>query len=143
MKLTRKQSAELEAIRYFIPDNYEHQPVQERDVERFFAWSDRGVDGEGVKREAMQTNTGLSALYWGKQRRDLQVTSYLEDWGSTVTAIDFVHEPRPVVEWLSDAMGKPGVLTMWVLHNKPDDLTPAQRNELRSLGVFREPALVA
>lgn len=123
MKLTKKQQVDLDTICYFIPSNVKFTPITDEDITRYFNWSDKGKGGARIKREAMQTNTGLSALYWGKQRRDLQVTQYIEDWGKYITATDFVDEPLFLVEWLSKVMKKRGILGMWRLFNDTDALT--------------------
>jgi hypothetical protein len=136
MRLTRKQVKELEVVRWFIPTNGTFMDITNDDIERYFAWSDRGVGSEELHREALHTNTGLSALYWGKQRRDLQITSYLEDWGRTCTAVDFMDEPVAIVEHLAKAMGKPAILTFWKMHNQPQELNDADREVLEPLEQF-------
>ena len=82
--MTRKQHRELEVVKHFIPATCTYLPLTDEDIRRFFYWSDRGIGKDEIEREARQTNTGLTALYWGKQRRDLQVSSYIEDWGTFV-----------------------------------------------------------
>lgn len=107
MKLSKKQRLDLKTAMYFIPSNYKHGQITDEDIGRFFAWSDKGIGKESIKQEAMQTNTGLAALYWGKQRRDLQVTSYIEDWGWYITCTDLADEPEFICEWLAKVMRKP------------------------------------
>lgn len=115
MKLTSKQSKELEVIRYFIPDNVDFANITEKDIADFFAHSDRGVPHG---RNPMTERDGFCALYWGKQRRDLQIAMYLEDWGQTCSPYDFVEEPKAVAEFMSKRMNKPSIMQIWLEENE-------------------------
>lgn len=129
IKLSRKQQLDMGTCVHFIPTNCHWDEITDEDIRKFFDWSDKGIGGDNIKQQAMSTHTGLSALYWGKQRRDLQVTSYLQDWG-LITAADFVDEPEFLAIWLSKVMKKPGILTMWKLVNSPDKLDSADHARL-------------
>ena len=108
MKLSKKQRDELAAIEYFIPSWVEFEPVTDYDIERFFAWSDKGVK--------LDINllsppwTGLHALFYGKKYRDLQITSYLEDWGNTMNAWSFNEMPKDVAAYIAKRMDKPAIM---------------------------------
>lgn len=132
-RLTTKQRQDLETAKFFIPDDFQHVPITDNDVRRYFDWSDKGIGKEGIEREARQTNTGLAALYWGKQRRDLQVASYIEDWGTYLTPFDFVDEPEFLVTWLARVMHKPFLLTAWRAHNAPDQFDQTDTELLTGL----------
>lgn len=111
MRTTGKQRSELVAIKYFVPSWVSFDEITDNDVERFFAWSDKGKPlGENVMSPPW---TGIKALYWGKKYRDLHITTYLEDWGETLTAWDFREFPRDVAEYLSKRMGKPGIMSAY------------------------------
>lgn len=138
MKLTLKQQKELQVIKYYIPSNCVFSEVTDSDIARFFAWSDKGIGKDSIATEAMQTNTGLAALYWGKQRRDLQITSYLEDWGTYITATDLAEEPEYIAEYLSKRMKKPGIYTMWELFNAKERLTDQDMQILEPLKKLTE-----
>jgi hypothetical protein len=108
MKLSNKQKQELEAIRYFIPSWVTFDPITDKDIETFFAWSDRGIK---LKINVMSMErTGLHALYYGKKYRDLQITSYLEDWGTYMNAWSFDEMPLNIVEYIAKRINKPAIL---------------------------------
>lgn len=113
MKLSAKQQNELRIVKYFIPSTIKYSAITDDDTQRFFDWSDRGIDKEKVKQEALKTTSGLSALYWGKQRRDLQLASWSEDWGNTLSAWDFEDEPEFIAMWVADKLKKPGIKLVW------------------------------
>lgn len=108
MRLSRKQQLELDAIKYFIPGWVDFQPITEKDIEQFFAWSDRGVPLP--INPNLKPLTGLHALYFGKRYRDLHITTFLDDWGNTLLAWDFQEFPRNVAEYLSKRMNKPAIM---------------------------------
>lgn len=125
MKLTGKQRKELEIIKWFIPANCSFEEITDEDIERFFAWSDRGEGASELRQiiaplQKQAKMSGLAALYWGKQRRDLQITSYLEDWGATCNAYDFVDEPEVVAEYLAKRLKKPQIMEAWHEHRQPE-----------------------
>lgn len=115
MKLSRKQERELKILRYWIPSNYSHKRITQKQVDDFFAWSDRGKPHGrnvlGVSRD--NKADGFTALYWAKNRRDLQIASYKEDWGNTVSAWTFDEEPRYIVEDIAKRLKKPAILECW------------------------------
>ncbi len=115
MKLTSKQQRELDVIKYYIPSNCSFGWITDEDISTFFQWSDRGIS---YKQNPLVERDGFCALYWGKQRRDLQVTSYLQDWGNTANVYDFTNEPRFLVEYLAQVMKKPVILEVWLEYNK-------------------------
>lgn len=119
--LTANQKKEIEIIKYFIPTNIQHQPITDKDIKAFYDWSDRGIGEEAIKQQAtglrVGTYTGLAALYWGKNRRDLQITSYKEDYGNYITSYDFVEEPRLIAQFIAQRLKKPGIMDVWKLHH--------------------------
>jgi hypothetical protein len=74
MKLSKKQQAELDVIKYFIPERITFSPITDKDIQDFFGWSDRGI------KYTLKPNTmdGLAALHYGKQYRDLHITQWSE-----------------------------------------------------------------
>lgn len=107
MKLTTKQAKELKVLRYWIPGNWKHQHITQKQISDFFAWSDRGV---AHNRNVISDNDGFTALYWAKNRRDLQIQSYLEDWGFTMNAWSFSEMPNYIREDIAKRMRKPAIL---------------------------------
>lgn len=110
MKLSNKQELDLKSCLYF--QNGE-EPTEE-DIKAYFAWSDRG------DKSFLSLDTpGASRIRYGKQYRDVQVTSYKEDWGHYITVTDFMDEPRWFCEWLSNVLKKPAILSMYkVFHDE-------------------------
>lgn len=74
MKLTAKQRQELAVIQYFVPSWVDFRPTTDADIAAFFAWSDRGIKYD----LGLDTTSGLAALHFGKQYRDLHVTQWRE-----------------------------------------------------------------
>lgn len=115
MKLTSKQQLDLKTVLYYFTSDI--TPTDD-DISSYFAWSDKG-DRSYIARDT----PGAIRLRIGKQRRDLQVTSYLQDWGKYITAVDLAtEEPEYICLWLSKVMNKPGIYTTWKLFNQPDQL---------------------
>jgi hypothetical protein len=114
-KLSKKQELDLKTILYYHASSVD--PTDD-DISAYFAWSDKG------DKSFLSLDTpGAERLRYGKQYRDLQVTSYLEDWGKYITATDFAtEEPEFICEWLSKVMKKPAIHAMWKLFNNPDTL---------------------
>lgn len=107
LKLSRKQRRELDVLFYWVPSNCAFRRITAKQVLDYFAWSDKGIPHG---RNVMANRDGFCALYWAKNRRDLQITSYLEDWGSTMNAWSFTGMPRLVVEDIARRMNKPAIL---------------------------------
>lgn len=110
MKLTNKQRKELAVIKYFIPSWVKFDPITDADIEAFLAWSDRGIKYH-IK---PLVNDGLAALHYGKQYRDLQITSWkqgIEDGILTKSEIlsDLPDDIVPQIEKAigGAALGKP------------------------------------
>lgn len=109
MKLTSKQRNELKILRYWIPSNLAHKRLTQKQVDKFFAWSDKGIKhGENIISPPW---TGFKALYWAKNRRDLQIASYLEDWGSTMNAWSFDDMPKHIRIDIAKRMKKPAIIS--------------------------------
>lgn len=126
-KLTNKNRNEMKILTYHMPAFLKDAEITPEDAKTYFDWSDRGVGAKEVEARVFDENrtksfTGLSALYFGKRNRDLAITSYKEDWGTTCTAGDFTDEPREVVEFVSKAIGKPRLLAYWKMFNSKDEL---------------------
>ena len=86
MKLTSKQSKDLETILYFIPEAMKHIKIDNKDIEKFFEYSDKGKHKQEV--EWMPTQ-GVFNWFWaliqGKRWRWIHMEQY-EQWildGST------------------------------------------------------------
>jgi len=135
MKLTKNQQFEIDTLKHFIPSNVKFQEITDKDIEKFFNWSDKGIPhNENI----VISKDGFSALMWAKNRRDLQITTYIEDWGETLTAVDFVDEPEELAIFFSKRMKKPGIYTIWKLFNKPKELDEADKKRLSLMMVFKE-----
>lgn len=103
VRLTNKQLAELKVIKYYIPSNIKFKRITSKQIKLFFDWSDKGIK---PNINFTTDRSGFSALYWGKQRRDLQVSQYIEDWGYTLSLWDLLTEPKYIREYLGKALGK-------------------------------------
>lgn len=114
-KLSSKQERELKILRYWIPSNFKHKRITAKQVNEFFAWSDRGI---AHGRNTLSDNDGFCALFWAKNRRDLQISSYLEDYGSTMNAWSFDEMPRYIVEDIAKRMKKPSIIEKYSRHEK-------------------------
>lgn len=115
MKLTNKQRQELQAIKYLIPEWCEFQPITDDDLKTFFDWSDKGIKYELKPMEM----SGLAALHYGKQYRDLHITTYREDIADGILAKwQLINDmPDSVQPWLRIALKGSGpgkhVYKMW------------------------------
>jgi hypothetical protein len=107
MKRSTKQQVEFAILMWWIPENYEYRPITDKDVDDFFAWSDRGVPHG---RNILSDHDGFCALYWAKNRRDLQITTYLEDWNYIIGVWDFDEEPPYIVKDIAKRLKKPVLL---------------------------------
>jgi hypothetical protein len=125
MKLSNRQQLDLDTVMYYYTS---HVVPTEDDIESYFAWSDRGK-----KAFITRDTPGAERLRTGKTYRDLQVTSYIEDWGKYITATDLAEEPEFICRWLAKVMNKPGIYTAWKLFNAPDQLDAADHERLEPL----------
>jgi hypothetical protein len=107
MKLSQKQQRELQILKWWKPSNVKWGYITKKQIEDFFAWSDKGIKHG---RNPMTDRDGFSALYWAKNRRDLQIQSYLEDWGSIMNAWSFTDMPLEVKEDIAKRMSKPAIV---------------------------------
>lgn len=107
MKLTNKQRRELRILKWWKPSAIKWGRITDKQLQDFFAWSDRGIPHG---RNVMNERDGFCALYWAKNRRDLQIQSYLEDWGDTMNAWSFTGIPREVKEDIAKRINKPKIL---------------------------------
>lgn len=107
MRLTGKQAHELKILRYWIPSNVKWKRKTQKQVQAFFAWSDRGIPHG---RNVLNDRDGFCSLYWAKNRRDLQIQSYIEDWGTTMNAWSFDGMPQDVVMDISKRMQKAAIV---------------------------------
>ena len=102
-KLSNKQQRELRILKWWKPANVKWGRITNRQIRIFFDWSDKGV---AHGRNVMNSRDGFCALYWAKNRRDLQITMYLRDWGETVNAWSFKRMGKEVKEDISKRMRK-------------------------------------
>lgn len=107
MKLTKKQQKELRILKWWRPSNVRWGRITDEQVEAFFGWSDNGIPH---RRNTMVERDGFCALFWAKNRRDLHISSYLEDWGDTMNAWSFTGFPLEVKEDVAKRIGKPETL---------------------------------
>lgn len=110
-KLSKKQQRELRILKWWKPSNVKWGRITTKQAQAFFAWSDRGVPhGRNVLGIARGKMDGFCALYWAKNRRDLQIQSYKEDWGNTMNAWSFTGMPIEVREDIAKRINKPEIL---------------------------------
>lgn len=76
MKLSTKQQADLASIKYFTPSWCDFAPIADEDIETFFAWSDKGIPYTVNEDNKL---SGLAALHYGKQYREVHIAMYKED----------------------------------------------------------------
>jgi hypothetical protein len=107
MKLSPKQAREIDILRYWVPESGNFDGLTDEDIRAYFDWSDKGV---AHGRNVMTGRDGFCALFWAKNRRDLQITSYLEDWGDTLNAWSFTEIPFVVRKDITKRMRKPAIL---------------------------------
>lgn len=107
MKLSNKQAIEIKVLRYWIPSDVKFKRITDKQITDFFLWSDRG---RPHGRNVLTDRDGFCALFWAKNRRDLQISSYLEDWGETIMAWDFDEMPQYIVEDIAKRMRKPAII---------------------------------
>lgn len=107
MRLSRKQRQELEVLRYWVPSNCSFKRITSKQILDYFSWSDRG---HAHGRNTFVDRDGFMALFWAKNRRDLQITSYLEDWGNTMNAWSFSDMPEIVQRDIAKRMRKPAIM---------------------------------
>lgn len=131
MKLSKKQTLDFKTILYYYESNIE--PTNE-DIEAYFAWSDKGD-----KTFLTLKTPGADRLRYGKTYRDLQVTSYIADWGKYITSVDFAtEEPEYICLWLSKVMNKPAIYTTWKMFNEPESLNDDDKEILKPLAIFAQ-----
>lgn len=116
MRLSNKQQKELRIIEHFVPNYVKFPEPTERDIEDFFAFSDRGEKRREINRN--RPFNGYDRLMWGKNRREVTVSMWREDWGYILTAMDFLDEPREFAEFASKALSKPGIMELWQEENE-------------------------
>lgn len=132
MKLTKKQSKELSILMWFC--DYD-KSVSETDIEMFFDMSDKGKNKE-LAADLIAQRTfeprGFKILLVAKMRRDLQVKQWKEDWGDAsmgITPYDFVHEPKEVVEWVSEVLDREIIMLEWYKERVRENRREAYRLE--------------
>mgnify|MGYP006928485472 CR=1 FL=1 len=77
MKLTNKQQKDLETVIYFIPEIMKHIKIEDKDIMKFFEYSDQGKHKQEV--ESMPTQgifTWFGALIQGKRWRGIHMEQY-------------------------------------------------------------------
>lgn len=109
MNLTTRQRADLETVRYFIPTTMSDTPITDSDIERFFAYSERG---EGESKGKFASSSGYDALLQGKRWREW----HMRAWEETVLEGTIPYwtllggerpdevPPRSVVEYMKKSM---------------------------------------
>lgn len=123
MKLSQKQREDLDSALYFAPTNCFYKEVTNEDIKRYFDMSDKGIGKKEIEYQLAKENqekagrnikySGLAKIIHGKRNRDLQITSYLEDWGNGISFVDFDSEPEQVVKFISRSMKKPAIMMSW------------------------------
>ena len=117
MKLSRKQQLELEAIKEFIPSWCTFEPITDDDLKTFFDFSDRGIKYEMTPDKQL---TGLGALHYGKQYRDLHITMYRQDIQDGYIGKWEVNTSEWINKALKGARPKQHVYKLWNdLQDKP------------------------
>lgn len=107
-RLTSKQQRELRILKWWKPSNVKWEAITRKQIADFFAWSDRGIPHG---RNVLSGKDGFCALYWAKNRRDLQIASYLEDWGDTTNPFSFIGVPLEVRQDIAKRMNEPSILS--------------------------------
>ena len=77
--MTKGQIADLETIRFFIPDAMRHLEISEQDIKDFFELSEQGKHQERV---GLSTMDGFNALVQGKRWRGI----HMEMWENGVAS---------------------------------------------------------
>ena len=108
MRLSRKQTLELDSIKDFIPDWCTFEPIKDKDIATFFAWSDKGKPYE-----LGYDLSGLAALHYGKQYRDLHVTQYRQDIEDGILPKWEVNKNEWWNKALKGSVPGPGVANLW------------------------------
>jgi hypothetical protein len=103
LSLSQKQQRELRILKWWKPSNVQWGRITQKQIRDFFAFSDRGIRHG---RNLLMDRDGFSALYWAKNRRDLQIAMYLEDWGDTMNAWSFKRLPKEVKDDIGKRIGK-------------------------------------
>lgn len=102
-KYSHKQARELRILKWWKPGNVAWGRITDKQVAAFFAWSDKGIPHG---RNTLTDRDGFCALFWAKNRRDLQITQYREDWGTIMNAWSFSGIPREVKDDIAKRLGK-------------------------------------
>lgn len=112
MNLTNNQKAEL-AILLWFGDN---PKASDDDIQKFFDYSDKGIgrsDAERALSQPKDFNPGFIALMKAKKYRDLQISEWKMDWGSTLNAWSFLDEPLYIVEWIAKRLDREAIIKAW------------------------------
>lgn len=80
MKLTTKQQKDLDTILYFLPEVMRSIKIEDKDIEKFFEYSDKGQHKQEVWEMPTQgVFTWFGALIQGKRWRWIHMEQY-EQW---------------------------------------------------------------
>jgi len=111
MNLTSGQKKDLETITYFIPNACKDWVITDKDIEDYFAYSDRGI--KRGDEESMQVKDGYHALLEGKRWRGIHAHEIYEEGvleGSMPYTVLFGDKDhvfhRSVVDYLKKEMFK-------------------------------------
>jgi hypothetical protein len=113
VRLSTKQQRELEILRWFTDYS---KDITDEDIKRYFDASDRGIGAKDAKLALLNPSkypAGFSKLIAAKSRRDLQIESWKEDWGSTVNAWSFTDEPQVIAEWVAEVLDREAIIMEW------------------------------
>jgi len=74
MKLTKSQQNEIEVWKYFIPTTVKWEQETEKDINKFFEWSQKGLHREKIYGD----NSYFNALREGKRWAGIHMKMYEE-----------------------------------------------------------------
>ncbi len=112
MKLSLKKQNELIVWEYFIPKNCQWMEKTDRDIEKFFEWSEQGKHRDVMQIATYKTEgrTYAHALYWGKKWAGIHVHELYEKGilDGSMPYCSFINKdvPRPVIEFLKKEIFK-------------------------------------
>lgn len=102
-KLTKGQQRELDILEFFVPSKVTWGEKNDEDIQKFFAWSERGVPLDIIPQ---QDRTYLGRLYWAKSRRDYQSKEWFKDMGRYIFLKELEDDlPLVVYQWFCKSFG--------------------------------------
>lgn len=101
-----KREKELEVFSYFMPSSLKHIEITEKDKEKYFEWSERGLHKEDVK--VSHFNDGFNALVsakaWAGRHMEIYEEGVLS--GDMPYVVILEGTPRNVVDFMKKEMFK-------------------------------------